>query len=476
MASPRFDVSTVCSILAGDHGETDFIFPGSDDELEMGDMEMDMDEGGMGIDDIEERDFLDRGGDSDMDAGESEDSDMDAGGSGSGESTEEDEGEERSSRRRRGGSATSVYGVRRRCGAASRGRGGRGGGGRKATRLTHNDREWASSGAPVDVAPFTEVVGPTFTVQDDPASTFLTLFTPELLEHVVAETNRFASLCSMESQGMQTTAWTTSTDEMKAFIGFVIMMGVVKLPDLYDYWSSSEVLHCFPVASRITRKRFLELRRYLHFVDNDALPVRGEEGYDRLGKVRPVIEALRHSFLAAYSPHRECAIDEAMVKYKGRSSLKQYLPMKPIKRGFKVWVRADSTNGYINDFDVYTGKGESVTTNLGAKVVERLSRALVGGHYHLYFDNFFSSLSLFDSLLADRLYACGTFRKHRRGIPEEIKTVKPGKTSIPPTSVMIYKIECARIRKLYVHVILHMIYNNYDIQYDIQTNIDIQSN
>ena len=46
MASPRFDVSTVCSILAGDHGETDFIFPGSDDELEMGDMEMDMDEGG----------------------------------------------------------------------------------------------------------------------------------------------------------------------------------------------------------------------------------------------------------------------------------------------------------------------------------------------------------------------------------------------------------------------------------------------
>ena len=129
------------------------------------------------------------------------------------------------------------------------------------------------------------------------------LFTPELLEHVVAETNRFASLCSMESQGMQTTAWTTSTDKVKAFIAFVIMMGVVKLPDLYDYWSSSKVLHCFPVASHITRKRFLELRRYLHFVDNDALPVCGEEGYNHLGKVCPIIEALRHSFLTAYSPH-----------------------------------------------------------------------------------------------------------------------------------------------------------------------------
>ena len=130
------------------------------------------------------------------------------------------------------------------------------------------------------------------------------------------------------------------------------------------------------------------------------------------------------------------------------------------QKGLQGWVWANSTNGYINDFDVYTGKGESVTANLGAKVVERLSRALVGGHYCLYFDNFFSSLSLFDTLLADGLYACGTFRKHRRGIPEEIKTVKPGKTNIPPTSVMIYKIECARmIRKLYVHVILHMMYN-----------------
>ena len=89
---------------------------------------------------------------------------------------------------------------------------------------------------------------------------------------------------------MRKNAWTTSTDETKAFIGFVILMGVVKLLDIY--WSSSEVLHCFPVASRITRKRFLELWRYLHFVDNNALPVRGEEGYDCLSKVCPMIEAL----------------------------------------------------------------------------------------------------------------------------------------------------------------------------------------
>ncbi len=48
-----------------------------------------------------------------------------------------------------------------------------------------------------------------------------------------------------------------------------------------------------------------------------------------------------------------------MVKYKGRSALKQYVPKKPIRRGFKVWVRADNHNGFVCDFQVYTGKGEA---------------------------------------------------------------------------------------------------------------------
>ena len=112
-----------------------------------------------------------------------------------------------------------------------------------------------------------------------------------------------------------------------------------------------------------------------------------------------------------------------MIKFKGRSSLKQYLPMKPIKRGFKVWVRADSHNGYLCNFEIYTGKEDSVETNLGAKVVKKLSMTLVGKRYHLYFDNFFSSVSIMEDLLEDELYACGTFRKDRRGLPQaNVKT------------------------------------------------------
>ena len=80
----------------------------------------------------------------------------------------------------------------------------------------------------------------------------------------------------------------------------------------------------------ISRNRFEEITRYLHFIDNDKLPAHGEDGFSRLQKVDP---ALKRRFKRAYYPHSQVSVDEAMVPFKGRSSMKQYLPMKPIKRG-----------------------------------------------------------------------------------------------------------------------------------------------
>ena len=77
---------------------------------------------------------------------------------------------------------------------------------------------------------------------------------------------------------------------------------------------------------------------------------------DRLWKILPVISAVVAGCRTLYRTNRERSIDEAMTAFKGRSLMKQYLPKKPIKRGFKVWVRADSHNGYISQFECYTGK------------------------------------------------------------------------------------------------------------------------
>ena len=102
-----------------------------------------------------------------------------------------------------------------------------------------------------------------------------------------------------------------------------------------------------------------------------------------------------------YEPNCEQAIDEAMIPFQGRSMLKQYLPMKPVKRGIKVWVRADNHNGYFCQFDVYCGKGTNISADvgLGGSVVKQLTRPLVGKHHHVFMDNYFSSAALFTDLL-----------------------------------------------------------------------------
>ena len=104
--------------------------------------------------------------------------------------------------------------------------------------------------------------------------------------------------------------------------------------------------------------------------------------------------------------------------------MKQYMPQKPVKRGFKVWVRADAVNGYFCDFDVYVGRpadGVSVETGLGDRVVTLLIKPLRGRHYQVYCDNFFSSCRLFSNLLSRGTYACGTTRTNRCGYPDTLK-------------------------------------------------------
>ena len=110
----------------------------------------------------------------------------------------------------------------------------------------------------------------------------------------------------------------------------------------------------------------IDFLRYHDILNNSTILPPDSENYDRLCKVRPVIEYLCDKFHHVYDPHCECSIDEAMVPYKGRCSMKQYIPQKPTKRGLKVWMRADSTNGYVSEFQIYVGKEKgSVENKLG---------------------------------------------------------------------------------------------------------------
>lgn len=104
-----------------------------------------------------------------------------------------------------------------------------------------------------------------------------------------------------------------------------------------------------------------------------------------------------------------------MAKFKGRSSLKQYLPLKPIKRGIKIWERCDAKTGYTYDLNVYSGRDNDQNSNqmtLGEKVVNKLASTIRNPDITLAFDRFFTSVNLMDTIQYPAVGTCILSRKN----------------------------------------------------------------
>ena len=67
------------------------------------------------------------------------------------------------------------------------------------------------------------------------------------------------------------------------------------------------------------------------------------------------MEGMRAQCLKGESIEHQ-AVEEMMVTFKGRSYLRQYMPRKPTRYGFKMWVRG-TASGIVHDFDIYSGSG-----------------------------------------------------------------------------------------------------------------------
>ena len=183
----------------------------------------------------------------------------------------------------------------------------------------------------------------------------------------------------------------------------------------------------------MSSRRFELILKFLHLNDSEVQPQRGDPAFDKLYKVRPLLDLVLENFKSYYQPHQHISIDESMISYKGRLSFIQYLPKKPHKWGLKAWVLADSTNGYTWGC---TGKeGGATEHGLALRVVMELvnDQRLEQKGYIVYTDNCYSSPALFKALTDSGFGACGTARKDRRGIPKSVSTANLQKGEIQST-------------------------------------------
>ncbi|XP_058868693.1 piggyBac transposable element-derived protein 3-like [Acipenser ruthenus] len=111
------------------------------------------------------------------------------------------------------------------------------------------------------------------------------------------------------------------------------------------------------------------------------------------------------------------AVDEQMVLFKGRNRLKQYLPSKPKKWGYKILVFAGS-DGVPHNLEIYTGRvvqpPELADVGASGNVVLRLAQPIPKQeNYKLFFDDWFTSVPLVLTLAQQGIHCTGTVRGNR---------------------------------------------------------------
>jgi hypothetical protein len=142
--------------------------------------------------------------------------------------------------------------------------------------------------------------------------------------------------------------------------------------------------------------------------------------------VRALAAKLNASFAAHAAPSQRLALDEAMVAYKGRSPIKQYIPSKPHKWGYKIYCL--SSEDYLLRFEVYAGKEERSAEGATYDTVMRMLQGYEDRAHILFTDNWFTSPALLLALQHKGIRLCGSVRRNRKGMPvlsaEEVSSLR----------------------------------------------------
>ena len=79
----------------------------------------------------------------------------------------------------------------------------------------------------------------------------------------------------------------TDQDEMKKFLGLIIISGYHSLPSENDYWSTADDMIMPIFSSTMSKERFRLIKRYLHIADNSSL------AQSKVAKILPLYELLK---------------------------------------------------------------------------------------------------------------------------------------------------------------------------------------
>lgn len=243
-------------------------------------------------------------------------------------------------------------------------------------------------------------------------------FTNEMIEAIVTYTNIYIDK-KKDNYTLQRQCKPTNPDEIRAVIGLLYMLGVMKM------WDGLGI-EFFPLVMPVYRFKFL--LRAIRFDDINTREER--KAIDRLAPIRDMFEKFVGNCQKNYNVSAFVTIDEMLEAFRGRCGFRQYIKSKPARYGVKIFAMCCARSFYTSKLEVYAGsqpEGPFKIDNSAKSVVHRMVQPISGSGRNVTVDNWFCSVPLCAELLENhRLTLVGTLRKNKKEIPisfVDMKTV-----------------------------------------------------
>ena len=152
-----------------------------------------------------------------------------------------------------------------------------------------------------------------------PFQYFKEIITDKMLDDMVGQANIYC----MQKTGM---VLNTTGKEIETFLGMYLRMGLMQANAVRSYWKNGTRYAL--VADHMGRNHFQRLCTILHFIDNNRPDIEEKKAESKVWKLNEWLNDFRKN-LKKIPPEEHNAVDEIMVPFKGKSSIKMYMQGKP---------------------------------------------------------------------------------------------------------------------------------------------------
>jgi len=135
-----------------------------------------------------------------------------------------------------------------------------------------------------------------------------------MMRKIVHMTNLYAGRSNGKDGTMGGTRWVYLTvSKLKSWFGILILMGLKKILKQRLHWSSNDMFYSREISSVMSRRRFEDILRFVHLVDNDRIAKNKDEpNYSKISKCEWLVNEHNALYSRYWQPEQNLTIDEMM--------------------------------------------------------------------------------------------------------------------------------------------------------------------